>query len=126
MPGKGLVRCVASWILILYGMFDFVPAILTQNNHMENCFLCFSHLSYIQRCLIVPRTGGRSSTSPSDHPRRPQVRLSLAEHQVLWLRKVHQMCNHSSEHKTLRIILDFYISMCQTSKGAEIEQTLFG
>ena len=40
-----------------------------------------------------------------------ELRLSLPAHYILWMEKVCETCEHASVDKTMRIVLDFYLSI---------------
>jgi hypothetical protein len=77
---------------------------------MKRCFRC-SQASM----------GGKKVTLTAD-------RLQLASTHRAWLVNVRERCDHESLDKTLRIVLDFYASICR-SKGQqetrEIEKRIF-
>jgi len=52
-----------------------------------------------------------------------EMTLDLRPIHLKWLENVHQNCGHSSVDKTMRILLDFYMSYCK--KDSDLEARLF-
>ena len=47
------------------------------------------------------------------------IELALPPHQVLWMRKIHKACKHSSVDKTMRILLEWYIAVLRGNPDME-------
>ena len=58
-------------------------------------------------------------TQSSTGGKKVQVDLSLRAEHLQWMENVHRACEHASVDKTLRILLDFYISQAQKNEALE-------